>query len=257
MKIKYFVATRASVAHPKENQDAFFVDEKNKSAGVFDGLGGLPHGKEAATSAAEFCKIEISQNGVEKSLKNCHQFLKEKSKKEYGGKDIATTGTIIQIYSKQFPAYIVWGNVGDSRIYHYLELKLSQETTDDSLITQAENNGWLDARKAEKINQATDLRGLNKIEKNLFNGRQMITQALGIGEMEPRIGKFKAKKGDLIILTSDGVHDNLTTQRIEQILNQKPTDPARKLVEEATFVSESDSIRAKSDDMTAVVVELV
>ncbi len=256
MKLKFYSFSVASVAHPKENQDAFFTDKKNKSAGVFDGLGGLVHGKEVATSAAEFCKIGISQNGVEKSLKSCHQFLKEKSKKEYG-KDIATTGTIIQIYSKQSPAYVVWGNVGDSRIYYYSELKFSQETTDDSLVTQAENRGWLDASKAEKINQATDLKGLNKVEKNLFNGRQMITQALGIGEMKPKIGKFKARKGDLIILTSDGVHDNLTNTQIEKILKEKPADPAKKLVEGSVVISEGRTIRAKADDMTAVVVELV
>ena len=255
VKIKYFFSSKVSLSHPKENQDAFFVNLKNKSVGLFDGLGGLVHGKEAATLAAEFCKIGISQNGIEKSLKSCHQFLKEKSKREYG-KDIATTGTIIQIYSKASPALIVWGNVGDSRIYHYAKSKLLQKTVDDSLITQAKNSGWLDYQKAEKINQATDLQGLNNVEKNLFNGRQMVTQALGIGEMSPNIGKFKALIGDLIILTSDGVHDNLTNAQMEKILIQKPPNPAKKLVEESVVVSEGRTIRAKADDMTVLVVEL-
>jgi len=255
VRIKYFSSSKVSLSHPKENQDAVFVDTKNKSAGLFDGLGGLVHGKEAATSAAEFCKIGISQNGIEKSLKSCHQFLKEKSKREYG-KDIATTGTIIQIYSKGSPAFVIWGNVGDSRVYHYSQSKLLQKTTDDSLITQAKNSGWLDANKAEKINQATDLKGLNKVERNLFHGRHMITQALGIGAMKPNMGKFKVIKGDLIILTTDGVHDNLTYAQIEKILKEKPADPAKRLVKESVVISEGSTIRAKADDMTALVVEL-
>ena len=84
----------------------------------------------------------------------------------------------------------------------------------------------------------------------------MVTQALGIGEMSPNIGKFKALIGDLIILTSDGVHDNLTNAQMEKILIQKPPNPAKKLVEESVVVSEGRTIRAKADDMTVLVVEL-
>src|SRR3990167_3466672 len=100
MKLKFYTASLTSINHPDENQDAFFTDEKLRAAGVFDGVGGLSHGKEAAASAAEFCKIEISQVGIEKTLGSCHKFLKEKARKEFG-KDIATTGVLIQIYSKQ------------------------------------------------------------------------------------------------------------------------------------------------------------
>jgi protein phosphatase len=255
MKLKFFTASEPSSTHPNQNEDEIFIEEKNKVAGLFDGLGGLAYGGEAATSAAEFCKVETSQQNIEKTLENCHKFLKEKARREFG-KDIATTGMIVQIYTKQKLVLVVWGSVGDSRLYHFSEGHLLQKSSDDSLITQAQERGWIGSEKAERINQAMDFKGLNKVEKNLFNGRNMITQAIGIGEMKPRIGKFKAKEGDAIILTSDGVHDNLTNAQMEQILNQKPTDPAKKLVEEATFVSDGASIRAKQDDMTALVIEL-
>jgi len=255
MRLKYFTATRASISHPEENQDSFFVDTRNHVAGVFDGVGGLSYGKEAAVSAAEFCKVEINQVGIEKTLTLGHEFLKEKAKKEFG-KNIATTAIIAQIYPGQNPAFVVWGSVGDSRTYHFSE-KLNQISQDDSLISQAMENDWISAKKADQINQATDLKDFNKVEKNLFFGRNMITQALGIGVMKPNIGKFKAKKGDAIILTSDGVHDNLTNKQMEEILNQVQKDPAHALVKEAQRVSESDFLRAKPDDMCAVVIELI
>lgn len=256
MKLKFYSHSLPSNTHPEENQDALFIDQKNKAAGIFDGIGGLAYGGQAAMSAAEFCKIEISQVGIEKTLENCHRFLKEKGKKEFG-KEIATTAAVAQIYLKQTPALIVWGSVGDSRIYHLSSTGFTQASVDDSLITQAMENGWVSNSKAEQINQAEKLRGLNKVEKNLFQSRNLITQALGIGVMTTRVGKFKARKGDRVVLTSDGVHNNLTNLQIEQILKNKPADPAKKLVEEAIFISETDSLRAKSDDMTAVVVELL
>ncbi|HEX7456154.1 MAG TPA: hypothetical protein VF303_01675 [Candidatus Nanoarchaeia archaeon] len=255
MKIKFFTASLPSAAHPNENQDTFFIDEKNKAAGLFDGVGGLSHGVEAAISAAEFCKVQIPQSGLEKALKTCHLFIKEKGVKEFG-REIAAVSVVCQVYSKQTPALVIWGSAGDCRIYHLSSEGLSQESLDDSLITQALENGWLDQSKAERINQATNLKGLNEIEKNLFKSRNVVTQALGIGVMKPRISKFKAKADDFIILTTDGVHGNLTNKEIENILKQKPPDPAKRLVEEATRVSESNSLRAKADDMTAVVIEL-
>ena len=256
MSLKFFTASEPSTAHPKENQDAFFVDEKNKVAGLFDGIGGLSHGAEASMSAAEFCKAAITQSSLEKTFETCHLFLKEKGIKEFG-KEIATVGVITQIYSNQTPALVVWGNVGDCRIYRLSSEGFSQESVDHSLVTQAMEQGWLNAAKADRINQATSLKGFNKIEKNLFQSRNMVTQALGIGVMKPKVGKLKAVVGDQVVLTSDGVHGNLTNVQMEEVLRVRPEDPAKKLVEEATRVAESNSLRAKPDDMSAVVVEFI
>ena len=44
---------------------------------------------------------------------------------------------------------------------------------------------------------------------------------------------------------------------MEEILNRVQKDPAHALAKEAQRVSESDSLRAKPDDMSAVVVELI
>jgi len=255
MRLKFYSYSLPSVTHPEENQDAFFIDRKNNAAGLFDGVGGLSFGKEAAISASEFCRVELTQSGIENTLVLCHEFIKVKSEKELL-KDAATTASTIQIYPAQSPAIIIWGNVGDSRIYHLSSGGLKQESTDDSLITQAREREWINEEREAKINQATNLKGFSEVEKNLFDSRHILIQALGLGEMKPRIGKFRAQKRDLVLLTSDGVHDNLTNKQMEEVLKGRSQNPAKELVDKAKKVSEEGSIRAKPDDMTAIIIEL-
>ncbi len=254
MKLRFYSATLASSTHPKENQDSFLVDEGKSSFGVFDGVGGLSHGGEAASLCAECFKKELLRQNLEKAFETCHLLLKEKA--AAFGREIATTAAVVKIFTQRRDSFAVWASVGDSRVYHYSSNKISQVSVDDSLLTQALEKGWIDSVKAEKIDQATDLSGFNKVEKNLFEGRNIITQALGIGEMKPKVGEFKVKKGDLIILTTDGVHDNLMNSEVEEILKKDLKDPAKEFVRVSAQVSHGDSLRAKADDMTAVVVKL-
>jgi len=255
MNLKFYSFSIASATHPKENQDRFFIDEKGKAAGVFDGLGGVSHGEQAASWCTDCFKKRLDIDNLERSFDFCHNFLKNKASGAFDH-EIATTGAIIKIFTHRNTSLVVWGSVGDSRVYKYSNNKLIQLTTDDSLITQAFERGWIKQRQEKKIDQTADPQKLNPIEKNLFQSRNIITQALGIGVMKPRIGKTGVKSGDLIILTTDGVHDNLVDKETEQILEVDSKDPAKDLVREAIRVSETDSVRAKADDITAVVVKL-
>lgn len=255
MKIKFFTASKPSATHPKENQDAFFADDKNKTFGVFDGVGGVQHGSEAANWCAECFKREAGETGLEKAFESCHNLLNKKAKSTFGH-EIATTATVLKISLKRTSALIIWGSVGDSRVYHFIEGHLTQVSTDDSLVTQAIEQGWINRQQAGKINEATSLKELSTTEKSLFEGRNIITQVMGIGETKLKIGKFGVKRGDLILLTTDGVHDNLVNKEIGQILKQNSKDPAESLVEAASRISKGRLLRAKPDDMTAVVVKL-
>jgi len=255
MKIKFFSASLPCAAHPSENQDTFFIDKENNSAGVFDGIGGIAGGKKAATWCAQCFKSRANLKSLEAVFRECHYILKEKGEEAFGHQ-IGTTAAMVRIYPRDSESVVVWGSVGDSRVYHFSNLGLLQISVDDSVVTQAFEKGWLNQAKAERIRQAEDLKGFSKLEKDLFQGRNIITQAVGLGAMNPRIGKFKARKGDLIILTSDGVHDNLINKEIAQILQKGSPDPAKELVEAAEAVSKGSSLRAKPDDITAIVVKL-
>ena len=255
MKLNYFAASIPSISHPKENQDAYFIDEKEGMAGVFDGVGGLSHAGQAASWAASCFQTELRLESLEKTFQKCHMTLKEKGIETFG-REGATTVAIVKIYpTKETESLIVWGSVGDSRIYHLTSERLQQVSICDSLVTQSLEKGWINQAKAGKIDQATNLKGFNEVEKGLFQGRNVLTQALGIGIFQPRIGKFKVKKGESVILTCDGVTNNLTEKEIFTILKQSEKDPAKALVEAAAKISQGISLRAKADDMTALVIK--
>ena len=256
MKLKFFTASAPSVAHPEENQDTFFIDKKEMEAGIFDGIGGIAGGKEAAGWASQCFKDRLVLESMERSFNECHVILKEKGQEAFGH-EIGTTVAVVKIYPRETESLVIWGTVGDSRVYQFSSQRLLPVSTDDSLVIQALEKRWMTAARAERIDQAESLKGFNKIETGLFKSRNIITQALGLGLIKPRIGKFKAKPGETIVLTTDGVHNNLTNKQIEQILQKPPKDPAKELVKTAFQVSQTASLRASRDDITAVVLELI
>jgi len=60
---------------------------------------------------------------------------------------------------------------------------------------------------------------------------------------------------DKFILTTDGVHDNLTFNEMEEVVTKKG-DVAKLLVEKARKRSQGKHFRSKPDDISAVVIEV-
>lgn len=91
-----------------------------------------------------------------------------------------------------------------------------------------------------------------------------MSKALGAPDSDPKSFQFGVKevrKGDLVLLTSDGVHDNLTHEEIEALLEKakSPEEAAAFIKEAALKRSREDknkSIRAKPDDVSVVAVEV-
>jgi len=85
------------------------------------------------------------------------------------------------------------------------------------------------------------------------------TQALGDPQpLVVHIDQISIGPGDRILLCTDGIHDNLTDREIEEIVRRGArSTAARVLVEHAVQRSRqasSTTMRAKPDDMSAVVV---
>lgn len=110
-------------------------------------------------------------------------------------------------------------------------------------------------------------------EEAYYKNRNAITNCLG-SEIKKDVGRFNnttncsgfaAEVGDIIILTTDGIHDNLTRPQIEEIISRAVERRAssrqivRDLILHARAVAEAgkeENPRAKQDDMTAVVIAL-
>ncbi len=70
------------------------------------------------------------------------------------------------------------------------------------------------------------------------------------------VGQFVLSPDDRILLCTDGIHDNLTDDEIEEVLRTRTrTTVAKALVQQSITRSlQDEAIRAKKDDMSAIVV---
>jgi protein phosphatase len=155
---------------------------------------------------------------------------------------------------------LVSAHVGDSRIY-LLRGKnpLIRLTQDDSLLTWLVQDKTISQTDALRIDQAMDSSQLSEVELEYFNKRYGVTQMLGDEKLPTiHVQQTTLLPGDCILLCSDGIHDNLLDQEIEEILRGNAgAIAARLLVESAMQRAYQDSkttIRAKMDDMSALII---
>jgi protein phosphatase len=155
---------------------------------------------------------------------------------------------------------MIYAHVGDSRIYLLRENEsLKRLTVDDGLLGRLVENDLVSEEDALRIDQTMNVEQLTDVELSYFRLRGGITQALG-GPLPPMIhvDSTPVYPGDRILLCTDGIHDNLTDAEIEEIVRATPRFAiARLLVERAIERSRqerSETIRAKPDDMSAIVL---
>jgi serine/threonine protein phosphatase PrpC len=90
----------------------------------------------------------------------------------------------------------------------------------------------------------------------MFKKRNIVSADLAGLESAPMTVRADARRGDLILVMSDGVHDNLTHQEIEMVCAAS-TDPdtlGKRLAAAAWTRARSNHLRAKDDDITAAVL---
>ena len=260
--LNFFGASVASVEHPERNEDAIFLDQKGGIAIVLDGVGGLSGGGRASQVAKDFLVEKltaISETDSKVIRYRIRQALIEASnevlKEVHGG---GTTATVAKFFEGNGEIRVIIGHVGDSRCYILRGGKLKQVTEDDdslnTLSLSKQEKRQISAR-LDEIAKDQDLEQASPEARFLFNQRNVITQMLGDEQsLNPHIYQLVLQAWDRVILTSDGVHDNLTKGEIEKVLKRE--DHAVALVQRARTRSIQAHIRAKPDDISAIVVEV-
>ncbi len=218
-------------------EDRFFVDDEKLHLGVFDGVGASTHPE----MAAEICAKEIEssldelpensdEDGVKLALKDGWQNAKNAIKESLDKNNIlgstATTAIVAQVISRK----VVVGQAGDSRLY------------------VAKNNG--------QLRQITQDEGV---------GFYQVTNYISENYASPTIFSFNLSRDDLfLIATSDGVHDNLTNEEMEEIIKKhlrgklNLNSLSKVIVDESVKNAENPgSIYKGPDDATTVVLRLL
>jgi PPM family protein phosphatase len=284
-----FTYARRSIAcerHPLRNEDSILVDEATGLVAVFDGVGGSAAGEIASQTAAraaqqawsrilqhrqkgrkihtflEQCDIQELCSLLQHMVREADERVRTEGARRAGTDDLATTVAMAafcqQPGSNNYT--MVHAHVGDSRIYLLREQEhLKRLTNDDGLLAKLVENQIISIEDALRIDQAMRTDQLSDTEFSYFRLRGGITQALG-GPLPPTVhtNQVTVYPGDRILLCTDGIHDNLVDEEIEQIMRISPrTSTARMLVEQSLHRSHQErsmTIRAKPDDMSAIVL---
>ncbi len=196
-----------------------------------DGMGGHNAGDYASRFAVEELVSFFGQKFPEKDV---HGILKEGIRRVnqelYGqacrNKELYGMGsTLVAATIRGTVLYVA--NVGDSRLY-LLRDELQQITKDHSYVEELVAMGKLK-------------RGSRDYQKK----KNIITRAMGAGEqVEPDLFALKIKKGDVILMCSDGLSNMVDEFEMEYIIRTEDglEEKARCLVEAANRNGGKDNI---------------
>ncbi len=228
----------------KLNQD--FVYASDEPVGnlpnvyiVADGMGGHNAGDYASKCTVETMIREIrgcfEKNAVRilsKAIRVANDQIRHKAREDEKLYGMGTTVVAATCVGK----YLQVANVGDSRLY-IINDEIRQVTRDHSLVEEMVRMGGLDREAAKK-----------HPDKNI------ITRAIGARDtIEIDFFNEELKRGDIVLMCSDGLSNMLEDEEIGRILRGEGTleERADKLVEAANNNGGTDNIAVVIIDMFA------
>jgi serine/threonine protein phosphatase PrpC len=122
---------------------------------------------------------------------------------------------------------IVFGSVGDSRVYIWQNGTLTQLTRDDS---------WVSRVLPEEVSP-------EDVQRHPM--RHVLTKVVGLREeLETSVASAALQRGDVLILCSDGLHGSVSDARIAEIVAAGATvqEIAERLADEALTGGSTDNV---------------
>jgi protein phosphatase len=214
---------------------------------VADGMGGHAGGEVASRLCVEEIGHFLRTHGA--MLKNSgrhhpdprfssllgeainHASLKvyEKALEEPDLKGMGTTSTMIKLV----PGHAYCAHVGDSRLYLIREKFIYQITFDHSLVSEQLRAGLITREQAR-----------------VHDRKNVITRSVGYQEYEDvDTASFDTQPGDILLLSSDGLHGKLTDEEISNICEMLGCDAVDSLISKANE-------RGGEDNITAVIIKI-
>lgn len=264
--------SHAARSHPAEmfSQDRRFESPETRTFGIFDGMGGKSGGDIAAEIACSslqsflskiltFYSSEQVTALIGESLRHANAEVRANAHPPNG--EMSTTALICHIWDhgSDIPHALV-GHVGDSRAYILRGKKtLSQLTLDDGSLAWFCRNRDVAKRIQERFANIARDEELNDLEYALFKQREWLTKILGDRTIIPILATTPIMRNDRLLLSTDGIHDNLTDREIQDILqNTSMADEAcERLLAAAHDRFTDDTIRSHRDDLTVIVIDIV
>lgn len=232
-------AFRSDRGMRKKNEDSFYVPDEGMIplAIVADGMGGHIAGEVASNTAVRRIvdHIERAEKG-QSPIALLRQAINAANRAVY---DMAMSddsytgmGTTVVMALLEPDRYVV-ANIGDSRLYHFDGTRLRRVTRDHSYVQELVSAGMITEEQAKNHPQ-----------------RNLVTRAVGTTRYEKAdVGIKGWRKGDVLLLCSDGLCGSLDDSEMESILRKK-----KNLLECCDILTERALDNGSSDNITVVLV---
>ena len=229
------------------NEDRFVVDEELRLCVVADGMGGHQAGEVAAHIAVEAVLDVVRDRrsigwpfGFDPALSEAGNLIRTAiqlanmqvlevagTSTEYAGMGTTLVAALV------VDGRLSVGHVGDSRLYRLACGRLRQMTEDDS---------WLASMLASDPHADVDVLKHHPM-------RHALTNVIGARPLtDVHVAEEAMAPGDVLLLTTDGVHGVVDDRRLERLVLEAPS-----LAGAASDIVQTALARGSRDNCTAVV----
>jgi serine/threonine protein phosphatase PrpC len=204
---------------------------------VSDGMGGHQAGEVASALVLESLQRELAQDPSKPLHKHLEDAVHRANRRVHNAARSADRhgmgATLTAIFIRNTEAYIA--EVGDSRGYLLRNGRLRQMTRDQSMVQMLVDQGVMSASEARKA-----------------PGKNVILQAVGLNpDVRVAIGKLELRRGDRLLLCSDGVTNQITDDELRTILTRsEPREACETIIALAND-------RGGEDNETVIVADVI
>lgn len=232
------------------NEDALHLDDEHRFYVVADGMGGHQAGEVASSLVVETMRdyikrfgqaadVEALADADETLSKEANRLLSSIQLANHGVHQVSHTqeayrgmgSTVSAVYLTD--ETVIAANVGDSPIYLIHNNSIERISV---LHTVAAEQAALNPQGGGQVGSEF---------------RHMLTRAMGVHEtVAPDICEIPLFRGDVIVISSDGLSDKVSPEEIRDIVgNEKPDKACRALVDLA-------NARGGDDNITVIVLKM-
>lgn len=223
------------------NEDCLFVDPAHGLFIIADGMGGTAGGEVASFTAVQVVSQLILEHlpagdateavyaVLMDALLEAHETICQRMEDQ---KELTGMGTTV-VVALLVGAKLYVGHVGDSRAYLLHAAGLHQLTDDHSIVARILKKGMITATEART-----------------HRLRHVLSQALGCAPfLVPSLQALDVRKGDVLLMCTDGLTDTVPDVDILASLQRHPIDPQAACDELVYLANE----RGGSDNVSLII----